>query len=310
MKYLFYITTTVLMLLPLVSYSALSCGALFGGRSEKMNYVGANNVEDQYYLSIDTRTFPPIIQALNGKRLENVRLPTPQEIVDNLEIEGVPAKVERSMPVELNCHSIAWNTLRQIQNPKSHDIELQRVDDFTADEAFSRFPTIEKNELAFGDIILIRSSVGELWHSAIYLGNGRIFEKTDSGENDPIRIAYLEDVLRKYDRLEADKHTVEFRHTSNTYKLPSIKEAMGTDHKTAQSDYKLGALSSWSPAKWREWIIDASDVRGFYTGAEGPFVIYVLPIITVDLVIDGRTGLFRLPSDQKLTKHLVDLVKQ
>ena len=95
---------------------------------------------------------------------------------------------------------------------------------------------VSREELTYGDTIIVNSieyAMGGqsymLRHTAIALTPNLVFEKTDSGENDPYRISLLSDVTEKYAGIFTEENEMQlvFKRLSDTERSEILEPEVG-----------------------------------------------------------------------------------
>ncbi len=191
---------------------------IYGERS-KVPYDSSRNYELIDFLD-------PEIQAL----VNNLYLPVfyDPSALAYFQMEGLEGPVwdalkKRGLASYANCWNATSEVLRRRHpqhNPSDDRYFLYwpgRTDAyewFTSDQ-YSQ--TIEEPEI--GDVMVLIGK-GQIQHTAIFVTNDLIFEKTDGGEKDPYRISFVADVLKKYQRAYGEQLVISYRRFSGFQALP------------------------------------------------------------------------------------------
>lgn len=186
---------------------------------------------------------PVFIQELNGKTLKPAALQVPSALTKALQHQGITLDLNKAY-VDANCHSVTWQWVNHLQNQAPPKAILSLGD---GDQLLSQIQTNQKNDfnsLQPGDIGIISGAAGfsqdGVLHSFVYLGFGLVFEKGNPGANYPYRIAYLDDIVKKY-KAEISEPDFSFYHIDiNSNKIPEFKTtgsiAKSTDFSKIKSE--------------------------------------------------------------------------
>lgn len=182
----------------------------------KTKYGGFSKVEhlaDKEYSIEDF--LPPAMQALINQTFEEIYHDV--SFADHVEASSEEDEMtffafrKQGLGSFTNCWGTTLEVLRSMHADFNGVLNLYWPGRWEAGDIFERDEHSraldEAEELRFGDVVAYRlknlasPEFSSLQHTVIYLGDGLIFEKVDGRSTDPYRIAHLEDVTAKYQRL-------------------------------------------------------------------------------------------------------------
>lgn len=182
---------------------------------------------------------------------------------------------------QINC----WNTSFENINTilfNSKDYRLYLPGRWQAqDEIEEKTKIITVEEAQPWDLIVIRKksamdeSASELMHTALVINSKIVFEKTDSTDNDPIRLSLLKDVLQKYQRLFEEDLVVEYRRAL---------KPLGEIH-PLEDPIVLNLIKKYEPKIQFDWIYG-----GCETGLGGGCDYFLGELIHTKVIVSKKTG--------------------
>lgn len=226
-----------------------------------------------------------------------------EEIVFALNKSGVESSI--------NCWGTTMQLLRQRSQKRSSDqYYFYWPDRWGSDEALKDDKTsqlVKAQDVKPGDVLLVSaknmmSEQGEIQHTAVILTKDLVYEKTDSSENDPYRIALLSDVLKKYKKVLEDELVIEYRR----YKLNGATEAFAPPKLPAvilSKEIKAKILSIHPDLKVDQLV------PGCETGIGGGCSPTHSEIELASLKTDPKTGRGVLSGPPALLKRLVPVTE-
>jgi hypothetical protein len=187
-------------------------------------YGHYNYMKYQVGRSYDLIDFLPVtMQALvnqtytpkenNVAFLEKRKYQKMLEDENNPDAQTIWAMKKNGLYHNTNCHNTTLLNLQLITNPASLAVadakyNLELPGRWEADEIFkskSNNQLIQPTQVKVYDVLLVNSISSEVGsavqHSATFIGKNLVFEKTDTSESDPYRIALYKDVYKKYKKL-------------------------------------------------------------------------------------------------------------
>lgn len=155
-----------------------------------------------------------------------------------------------------------------------------------------------------GDVLVIKekgfADTSMLMHTAYLLTSKLVFEKTDSSENDPYRIALKDDVLAKYARLFEDRLVVDYRRFGGRGKTPIAPPTFPTG--SFQKEHKR-VLKKHFPQVDLDCVVFGCETR--LGGGCDPIASEVK---VTKLTINKKTGRGILNSERGVLKRFKPLV--
>lgn len=209
---------------------------------------------------------PAFFQKVNGKHLVSQKLEIPEDLTKAAAHAGFSfAKEEGDEKafayLDANCHSVTWQWINHIQGQASDEFLFTLVDAKELETAIAEAPIVAKKNLKSGDVILFEAPVhrrnySEVIHSAVYIGNGEVFDKSNPGTENPYKITKLSDVIEA--QAEFGGVPVYKRVSEMQTKLPNLREHLRIGNKKQVQE--LGAqfaLESVPLALRNQYMISA-----------------------------------------------------
>lgn len=210
---------------------------------------------------------PNFLKKVIGKHLVPHEIVVPDLVYGEVSALG---EVDKMAKVDSNCHSVAWQWINHAQGQKSDDFIFALVDGDSLLGFAQSAPAISQSQLQIGDVVMVEGNTlqqqGAALHSAIYIGEGLVFEKGNPGENYPYRVAKLKDVISKYETA-VEGAIFHFRRPSQISKMPLLADDMGLGNPTQLLDngIKFSNVSSQQKKQYSlVYEFDRSTMDGIY----------------------------------------------
>lgn len=265
----------------------------------------------------------PAIQATANKALEPEGYDT--ESLYALDFDQLGEETQSIVwPLEKNGVSFlanCWNTTTQILRLMHPDLARQEmnysiywpgrwsINDELKSSELSRL--VGEEEIRAGDALLISAtgdladSEGMIQHTALVLSDSLVFEKTDSSENDPFRISFREDVLKKYRGIfEPEFMVTEYRRYNELGRKTFVLPRPGL-LRDEISPKDLPLLEKAIPD-----ILDLRLVAGCETGLGGGCDLGYSQMEDFKVITDPKTGRGILEGNRKLLGRFIPLKAQ
>jgi hypothetical protein len=207
-----------------------------------------------------TDFLPNFMKMSSGKILIPHSVPASPELLKLMESQGI--KPSELAEVDSNCHSITWQWINHLQGRGNPEILLTLADGNHLQELLQNSPQIEMSSIEAGDVLLISGNggwkqQGEVLHSAVYLGNGLVFEKPNPGDKFVFRISYLQDVVTKYKTVDSQSKVHFYRTKDMKEILPNLPEELSLASLRNQRTFNF-APQGFSPAILSSYILQES----------------------------------------------------
>lgn len=196
---------------------------------------------------------PAFIQQTNGKVLVPHTLKTAPELLKALQAQG--KTVEPISYVDANCHSVTWQWINYLQGRGVDEALFTRADG----EQFELDGRIAAQDIQAGDVLLVKGTGGydqvdAILHSAVYLGNGLVFEKGNPGQDYPFRLGYLNDVIAKFKNVDGNAEFQFYRVQLISKILPTLSEELSLITPLNQQAASLD-LSALPPSLLSQYVL-------------------------------------------------------
>lgn len=206
-----------------------------------------------------------------------------------------------------NCWSTTIQNLNYIYFPQANRYQLSLPGRWQADEVLksedNSSAVADGSERVYDALLVSMSDTmipdsAMLQHTAIHLGKKIIFEKTDSSENDPYRIALTRDVKAKYQRLMGDQLKLQ----SSRYGKAELK---------VTTPYSESDVPTVIADILQRISISPNEISsGCETGMGGGCDYYILQVKTAEVVVNPATKRGILKAPQTLLRRFESLRAQ
>lgn len=179
------------------------------------------------------------VSQYEGKKLASAGEPPPTSADDGT----WDVLVENGIRVMTNCYGTTAEIERMLHPERKGNTaySLYWPSRLDADNWFSNGDysvEVKEGEIRFGDVMVIRQRLSPdgsslIMHTAIVVSKNIVFEKTDSGDADPYRLALRQDDMEKYERLFGDDLVVEYRRFNGPGMKPLPEKALPTNEMDA-----------------------------------------------------------------------------
>lgn len=251
---------------------------------------------------------PPLAQALVNKVLlvktwdTEVLSPYLEkpEYADDFQMRAL---VKNGLGSFSNC----WNTTTQVERSSRPEWD-NKVQFFWPGREEATYTIRDKDyttkialkDLKPGDVIMFSmnnrlNGENEVQHTAIFVSQDVLFEKTDGSDNDPWRLSLKDDVLKKYKRLLDKDFVVEYRRFNGKKMYPTHE--IPTENDPAEVKLFKKFFPDVSPAN-----LHYGCETGLGGGCDG-----VITVVQTALVKIGSSGKATLSADPELMKRLINL---
>lgn len=266
------------------------------------NYSKVSYHPERFYELVDF--LPPVMQGLVNKTFHGSYIPVSSR---NQEISFI---FKNGVSIVSNCFNTTFEIIRTLQNKK-----LEFRHRFFIPDRWSSTDVIQDNK--FGQYVaptqvrpfdvlyyIAKPDAGivTLQHTAIYLSDDLVFEKTDSSENDPYRISFTQDVKAKYNRLLPDMFK---SHKLLNRRFVGVNRALFPDLRASleSAPFSSPEMINKIPAPLKRMNLS----MGCETGLGGGCDINFYDVQEIQFVINPKNGRGEAYGAPKVLKRLIAL---
>ena len=249
------------------------------------------------FVGLQTDFLPPVIQQMNGQKVTPHTLELPAILEKSLrEIQKTPESPVAH--VDGNCHSVTWQWVNFIQGMGGNQALVTLANGDALENFLGDHPQVASNQIRAGDVGFIVGQTGlyqtdKTLHSFIYLGFGLAFEKGNPGAEYPYRIAFLQDIIRKY-KHEVPNSTVSFyRPQKHRTVVPELAHFLSIENSEHAKDLSKKVPQNILQAYLLQESFDKSEWKTVWTvGALAPITTLDRQSISQLIAIEHRPQAF------------------